>query len=309
MSTEIRLTGLDAANPGAFLAALGLLDVLQAAGVSAQLRWTAWGGWRPEVRGVASQEALVEIIAADLRGNRNAQVYGFTYPRDSGTRAGDPIGDLKAHPRDLRDRLLAPLRRDATRMDRSAVDGCAGLVAEGGVDNSGKAKPTAFHFTAGQQNFLEMIMELRQGVTEDHIREGLFGPWMNPAPLPTLGWDVGNSREYALRATNPSTDPKVCQPAVEWLGLLGLRFFPCFAVRGQTRTTAVAGSWKNGHFTWPVWQGWLGPATVASVVALDLTALSAEERRARGIASVYTSAIHRHDQGGYGSLRPPRVRL
>jgi hypothetical protein len=309
MSTDIRLTGLDAANPGAFLATLGIMDVLQAAGVSVQLRWTAWAGWRPEVRGMASKEALVELIAADLRGDRNTRVYGFTYARESGSKAGDPVGDLKPHPHDLREGLLAPLRNDATRWDRSAVDACAGLVAEGGVDNNGKSKPTAFHFTAGNQLFLVMASELRRNVTEDQIAEGLFGPWTNPAPLPTLGWDVGNSREYALRATNPSTDKKVCQPAVEWLGLLGLRFFPCFAERGQTRTTGVSGSWKKGEFIWPVWQGWLAPATVASVVALDLQAMSAAERRTRGIATVYASAIHRHDQGGYGSFRPPRVLL
>lgn len=309
MNTEIRLTGLDAANPGAFLAALGAIDVLQAAGVSARLRWASWAGWRPEISGVDSKEALVELIAADLRGDRNARVYGFTYARKSGSKAGAPVGDLKAHPADLRNRLLAPLRQDATPMDRSAVDACAGLVAEGGVDNNGNSKPTAFHFTAGNQNFLEMVTGLRQGITDDQIREGLFGPWTNPAPLPTLGWDVGNSREYALRATDPSKDPKRCQPAVEWLGLLGLRFFPCFTEKTQTRTTGVSGSWKNGSFTWPVWEGWLSPPTIASIVGLDLQSMSPEERRARGIATVYASTIQRSDQGGYGSLRPPKVLL
>jgi hypothetical protein len=236
MSTEIRLTGLDAANPGAFLAALGLLDVLQAAGVSAQLRWTAWGGWRPEVRGVASQEALVEIIAADLRGNRNAQVYGFTYPRDSGTRAGDPIGDLKAHPRDLRDRLLAPLRRDATRMDRSAVDACAGLVAEGGVDNSGKAKPTAFHFTAGQQNCsLSMIDgSSGMGVTEEHIRRGALRPVDPPgcARRPSGGMSATAANTRYGQPT-PRPIQRYASPLWSGWGFLGSASFRALRCEGK----------------------------------------------------------------------------
>lgn len=307
MTEKQRLTGLEAGNPGAFLAALGVLDVLQACGRDARLRWIQSAGWRPEISGIATREELIDVIVQDQEGMRDSIVYGFTYPRDSGTKEGEPVGDLKAEPGFLREHLLVPIATSASLAKRSETDACAGFVAEGGVDNTGKSKPTAFHFTAGQQNFLEMIQSLRSSVTRSHIEEGLFGPWRNPVKLPTMGWDVGNSREYALRATNPSTDPKACQPAVEWLGVRGLRFFPCFAWRGQTITTAVRGSWKRGRFRWPVWTGWLDYNVVASLVAQDLQSLSPAERRSRGIGEVFEAAIHRHDQGGYGSFRPSQV--
>ena len=309
MTETQHLTGLEAGNPGAFLAALGVLDVLHSCGREARMRWIQSAGWRPEVNGVASREDLIDLVIQDQAGPRDSDVYGFTYPRDSGKKEGEPVGDLKADPGYLREHLLAPVATSASLAERSAADACAGLVAEGGVDRGGKSKPTAFHFTAGQQNFLEMIQSLRLGVTRDHVEEGLFGPWRNPVRLPAMGWDVGNSREYALRATNPSTDPKACQPAVEWLGVRGLRFFPCFASSGRTVTTAVRGSWKRGRFLWPVWSGWLDRDTVASLVAQDLAGLLPAERRARGIGELFEAAIHRHDQGGYGSFRPPRVLL
>ncbi|MEX2530110.1 MAG: hypothetical protein WD960_04990 [Gemmatimonadota bacterium] len=307
MTTSVQLSGLEAGNPGAFLAALGVLDVASAAGCPARLRWIQSAGWRPEISGVESREDLVELVLADKQSDRDAEVLGFTYPRESGKKKGEPVGDLKADPDLLFRNLLAPVAARASQTDRSAADACAGLVAEGGVDNNGKSKPTAFHFTAGQQSFLEMVQELRSDVDRDHVTEGLFGPWRNPARLPAMGWDVANSREYALRATDPSTDPKTCQPAVEWLGVRGLRFFPCFVHRGQTITTAVRGSWKAGRFLWPVWTGWLDQFTVASLVAQDLEGISSVERRARGLEAVYEAGIQRSDQGGYGSFHPPRV--
>lgn len=309
MTENQRLTALEAGNPGAFLAALGILDVLHAAGLAARLRWVQSAGWRPEVQGAATREDLINLVLDDLAGPRDADVYGFTYPRESGAKAGEPVGDLKAKPDFLREHLLSPVAESASLGARSAADACAGLVAEGGVDNNGNSKPTAFHFTAGQQTFLEMVQVLRSGVTREHVEEGLFGPWRNPVRLASLGWDIGNSRDYALRATNPSNDPKVCQPAVEWLGVRGLRFFPCFASSGQTVTTAVQGSWKRGRFLWPVWRAWLDRDTVASLVAQDLEGLRPGERRARDIGELFEAAIHRHDQGGYGSFRPPRVLL
>jgi hypothetical protein len=307
MSQSIRMTALEAGNPGAFLAALGVLDVVAAHADGARLRWVRSAGWRPEVQGVGSREDLIALVLDDLKGARGSEVFQFTYPRSTGKKKGEPIGDLKAEKDYLREHLLEPIARQASSGHRVDADICAGLVAEGGLDNNGKAKPTAFHFTAGQQNFLDMVQGLRSSVESDHIEEGLFGLWTNPQKLPAMGWDVANSREYALRATDPSSDPKVCQPAVEWLGVRGLRFFPCSAKGGKTVTTAVSGSWKRGQFIWPVWGGWLDQDTVQSLLASDLEGLSSSERRARGVSDLFRAGIQRSDQGGYGSFQPPRV--
>lgn len=307
MRKPIQLTALEAGNPGAFLAALGVLDVIAAHTKEARLRWVRSAGWRAELQGVDSREDLVALVLDDLRSDRGAEVFEFTYPRASGKKKGEPTGDLKAEPDHLRKYLLEPIARRAHPGHRTDVDTCAGLVAEGGVDNNGNAKPTAFHFTAGQQNFLEMVLELRRSVERGHIEEGLFGPWTDPQKLPAMGWDVANSREYALRATDPSSDTKLCQPAVEWLGVRGLRFFPCFAKGGQTVTTGVSGSWKRGQFLWPVWEGWLDQDTTSALLASDLQWLTASGRRARGVSELFQAGIRRSDQGGYGSFRPPGV--
>ena len=305
--TTIRLDGLEGSNPGAFLAALGVLEVLTEAGLPARLRWVEHAGWRPEVAGVQTFDQLVDAVVADLGSARDEALLAFTYPRESDKRGIEDIADLKAPPDWLRSRLVEPLARAASAEARSAVDLCAALVAEGGVDNNGQTKPSAFHFTAGQQKFLQMVGELRRSTTREHVVEGLLGPWVNPAPLPALGWDVGNSRDYALRATDPSSDKKMSQPAVEWLGFRGLRLLPCFVVRQQTRTTGVSGSWKRGRFTWPLWSTWLSMDTARTACGLPLQELDAATRRAWGLVDVLSSAIHRSDQGGYGSMGPPEV--
>jgi hypothetical protein len=46
---------------------------------------------------------------------------------------------------------------------------CA-LVAEDARDNNGKAKPTHLHFTAGQQQFLNMVRDLALNVDRDRSR-------------------------------------------------------------------------------------------------------------------------------------------
>ncbi|TVQ96649.1 MAG: hypothetical protein EA398_15670 [Deltaproteobacteria bacterium] len=305
MSEPILLTALQGDNPGAFLAALGVLEVTTTAGFATRLRWTAAAGWRPVIEGMGSVHALLDVLEQDLRSTRDQEVLSFQYPKDE-KKPQDLTGDLKPDPPRLR-AWLEQLAADVSPDTRSSVDLAVALVPEGGLDRGGKAKPTAFHFTAGQQKFLDMVNTLRDEVTRDHLEEGLFGPWLHPVKLPSLGWDVGNSREYALRAQDPSTDAKLAQPGFEWLGLRGLRFLPTWAHRGQTVTTGVKGSWKNGSFLWPIWQPALSAAEVASLLAQRTRHWTPAERRARGIGTLYEARINRHDQGGYGSFRPPAV--
>lgn len=66
----VLLTGLDGANPLGFLAALGTLAALRAAGEeSARLSWIQRTSWVPALHGVpANREALCELLAEALRG-------------------------------------------------------------------------------------------------------------------------------------------------------------------------------------------------------------------------------------------------
>jgi hypothetical protein len=174
-------------------------------------------------------------------------------------------------------------------------------------DNGGMIKPTALHFTAGQQLFLEFVRQLRDQITREDFVEALRGPWMYDSKLPTLRWDAGDAREYALRASDPSADKKLGVPAADWLGFRGMTCFPVFPKRSKrglaVKTTAVSGGWKRGILRWPIWS----PPASIEIVKSMLLVEDLGEREERGIEMVYESKILRSAQGGYGNFTPARV--
>jgi hypothetical protein len=95
---------------------------------------------------------------------------------------------------------------------RADADLFTALVAEGAVDGRGNTKPTHLHFTAGQQRFLQIARELAAAVDADRLREALFGPWREDSPLPSLSWNSGGERLYALRAIDPAKDKRLGVP-------------------------------------------------------------------------------------------------
>ncbi|MCC6649367.1 MAG: hypothetical protein IT374_27825 [Polyangiaceae bacterium] len=298
--TELVLTGLDGANPLGFLAALGVLEALSENHSGARLAWRDEGVWRPVVSGVAmDREALVAFLDADRQAVASDPALALQY--------GGGVRDLKPPPAEYRaylEGLVAAARVDSRR----SVDWANAFATDVAVDNNGATKPTALHFTAGRQLWLEMVNKLVAEVTAADLHEGLWGPWIYTRELPVMAWDATAARDYALRASNPSTDKKAGVPGADWLAVRGM---PAIAVapRGaRILTTGCSGEWKTGRFTWPLWGGPLGRALVRSVVRTpQLSSLGAREREARGITCVFQSGIRRTDQGGYGSFSPASV--
>ena len=70
----------------------------------------------------------------------------------------------------------------------------------------------------------------------------------------------------------------------EWLGLMGLRFFPVATTnRNELLTTGCAKAWKSGgHLTWPLWTGALTAAEIAPLLSENHEHLASTERHARG---------------------------
>jgi hypothetical protein len=191
---------------------------------------------------------------------------------------------------------------------RRALDTAAAYGSELIQDNSGNTKPTAFHFTAGQQQFMKAVSELQLGVVDADLREALVGPWLRESTLPNMSWDSTNARFYALRATNPSGDKKTTVAGADWLAFMGLGLLPSFPRGGRLMTTCIKGGWKDSQFTWPVWEGPSTRRVASSIIrAAGLKELSPGERRARCIPAVFTSSISRSEQGGYGSFSPAEV--
>jgi hypothetical protein len=302
--TSLVLTGLDGANPLGFLAALGVLNVLTDAapeGAAPRLAWTYQGAWRPVFSSGEdglTVEALVKKVIADLATWKKEPAIELEY---------DGVRDLKPPPATYRaflERLV--VKAEPTR--RRSVDLSAALGTDVAVDRSGNTKPTALHFTAGQQEFLSMVNELVKEIREEDVLEALVGPWRYARSLPVLKWDATVFREYALRAGDPSKEEPTGVPGADWLAFRGLSFIRV-APRGRhIQTTGCFGEWKTGGFRWPLWSPALARETLRSVLAYpQLEQVPERARRARGIAVVFEARIRRSDQGGYGSFSPASV--
>jgi hypothetical protein len=295
---DVTLSGLDGANPLGLLAALGALEAVDGGVAQARLRWHHEGTWRPVL---TSTFANLDALAAHLDEDRRACV------DDAALRLSyEGKRDLKPPPTVFRE-YLTTLLEEATPTSRRSVDWAAAFATDVAVDRNGNTKPTALHFTAGQQQFLQMVNELANKVTKDDIRAAIEGPWTYESPLPVMGWDATSSRDYALRASNPSMDKKLGVPGADWLAIRGLTFLPAVPRGQRVVTTGCAGGWKDGSFTWSLWTVALSGTVIRSLTRLSTEGMTRPERAARGIGVVFRSGIRRSDQGGYGSFEPSSV--
>jgi len=304
--SELLLTGLDGKNPLAFLAALGVLGALadRAAegGPAPRLAWRAAGTYRPVIVDGPDRAALIDALAQDVSSFRDEPAIDRLRYAKGGE--GKDAHDLKPPPPFFADYLRGLVRDGRAR----SLAFAAAFATDVAVDNNGNAKPTALHFTAGQQELLAMVRELIEGVRAEDIEEALFGPWRYDRPLPVLQWDNASAREYALRAGDPSKDKKLGVPGADWLAFRGLPFIRVAPIGDRVATTGCTGEWKTGAFRWPIWTAPLSRPVIASLLTSpELLAVDARALDARGVAVVLESAIRRSDQGGYGSFAPARV--
>jgi hypothetical protein len=303
--TELVLTGLDGRNPIAFLAALGVLNALSdhaKTSVQPRLSWKSIGAYRPVLVDGPPREELVAILADDVASFRGEPaILELREPSDQTLSKED---DLKPRP----DRFAAYLRAIVRAESPRSLALAAALGTDVATDNNGNTKPTALHFTAGQQQFLMMVGELIKGVTTEDLQEALFGPWRYGRPLPVLQWDNASARDYALRSTDPSKEKKLGVPGADWLGFRGLSFLRVAPIGHRIATTGCRGEWKSGAFRWPIWSGSLTRATIASLVtSSEVFDVKTNVLKERGISVVFESSIKRSDQGGYGSFSPAHV--
>lgn len=303
---ETELPALRGRNPLGLFAALGVLDVAShhLSDRHVTLRWT--DGLEPHavLSGPDSLDQLLELCGQDQ--HRWASSLVLTWGP-----GGIPLDDLKPSLPDLRrwiEDVLEEYRRTGDDRDITLL---SALVAEGAAAGKGNAKPTHFHFTAGNQKFLAMVRLLRHAVTVDDFAEALVGPWRYESELPVLGWDARGERIWALRGFAPAGEKKTGVPGADWLGFLGLRFFPVALQTGgdgaqRLVTTGCTGNWKSGSFSWPLWRIPL-TSDVAGCLLADpgIVEMTQESRHRLGVSQVMRAGIRRTDQGGYGSFGPP----
>jgi hypothetical protein len=316
MSSPVALTGLDGSNPLGYLAALGALVVMTEnagpEGPRPRLSWRNSGRWVPRLSEVPDIDTIAGHVVADAESWAAEPLLEFAYVAD-GTQIVPPdtrgaVRDLKPKPELLRELMMNlaaafPASRRSTNLVTS-------LATETAQDRTkGNVKPTAFHFTAGQQTFLAMIDELRAGLTPDDAAEALVGPWRRSSDLPTMRWDAAAPRDYALRAVNPAGPGEKPRgvPAADWLAFRGLTLFPVADVAGRLETTCITGGWKDAVFSWPIWTAQADLASIRSLLSCwQALADKPAEWDGRGVAIGFRSRITRSDQGGYGNFGPAR---
>ncbi len=300
--SELILTGLEGRNPLGFLAALGILNVVaEAEAGEPRLAWRSMGTYRPVLVGGPDRNILLDLLVQDAASLQGEPALQLGYRKGG---EGPEAHDLKPPPTDF----IRYLRGLLTSGSHRSLAYAAAFATDVAVDKNGNIKPTALHFTAGQQEFLAMVEELRKGVTRDDFEEALFGPWRYMRPLPVLQWDNSQTRDYALRARDPSKEKKLGVPAADWLAVRGLPFVRVAPTGDRIATTGCRGGWKTGFFRWPMWTAPLTRQVVNSVLTSpEIFDMDFRVLRGRGIPVVFEAAISRTDQGGYGSFSPASV--
>ncbi len=299
----IPLSGLDGSNPLGFLAALGLLRVLDARSSATErprLSWVDEGRWRPVLHLHDNAADPVEQVIEDLNSWRDAPELGLHYTDKTGE---EEVYDLKAPPGVFR-AFACRAREAATPSNRRLADFAAAYATDVAVDGTGSTKPTALHFTSGQQKFVEMVRDIAAGVNAADIRETVTS-WNYTSPLPVLRWDVAGERIYALSASDPSKQKAQGVPGANWLAFQALPLFPCFPVGRRVITTGFLGSGNDFRFTWPLWAPPASLAALRSLLAMPgLDRMPPDERKLRGIIAVLRSQVRRANKG-YGSFCAP----
>ena len=298
--TGLVLEGLEGTNPLGFLAALGVQVAFPHESRQPRLWWSDDVTPRAVVDNSFGIDQIVDHALAAFAIWRESPAMRPCGYDGKPLRRGD---ELKLAPPDIRTYL------SLTRHCPAATLATA-LVAEGSLDRKSVAKPSDLYFTAGNQKLLQIARTILEEVTAEDVATGVEGPWTYGSKLPSLMWDVADDRVYALRACKPSDEQKYSNPGVEALAILGLSLHPVFPSSDRTRTQGCSGTWKNGHYSWPLWSKPASPPVVRSLLA---QAHDGElDRRHRwfkswSVSMVLQSAIDRSDQGAYGTFRPPVV--
>lgn len=283
---------LEGTNPLGVLAALGTFRSASIQWPDVRLRWEC-SDIIPYAVLLFDDEVLVGDVLAVLDRQRSAW-------RDSAL--------LKNEYRDVKEVPLGEWAK-AIAVDRSGMpvdEMFVALVSQGARDLKKNNKPSHLHFTAGQQQFLDIVREVLEASEPDRLSEAIVGPWRFDSSTKTLRWDPRGERIYAVRGFNPSKYPSLNIPGADWLAFVGLCFFPTTNRNGALVTTACNRDWKVSAMRWPLWES---PLVLAEVRQLFLSDLLAERTRLRsdrlsdlGVRSITEVPIRRMENGGLGNF-------
>lgn len=334
------LPGLKGSEPIGFLAAVGLLRVLndRRSFGAVKLGWSDDSAWTAvlHTEKLCDQTLLLENLVSRLVNRSSAPEFNGrgTCPSSLGNQtwcwlSPSVLDDVKIALESYR-QLLDVTRSGARWDQREPADFYSGLGCELiALGNKDAVKPSALHMTSGNQAFLESARELARSLDvgapthpkaavtpRDAFREALFAQsdegdtgWRAADEFSAMGFDPTREAVYALTATAPtSAGPRSTRAAV-WLAIEALPLFPVLPVKGRLHTRAF--DLRATKFRWPIWDGALSTDAIRTALGVpelfdDHAPVGALQRLAfRGVMESERVTIGQ----GYGQLRPAvRVR-
>jgi len=324
MSNEpIAVPAIDGSTPLGFLAALGVLKVLDERNGKAsapRLGWKLLDKWRPLYAGVDSFDDIVGAVADDVDRWAASTVLAFRYPKRE--KAGIKlVGAARPPVAILRHWLTDRLKNN----DLQALEYMAAFTCETATEQADQKKQlspddlrgigiefdrqstlaqvtqsTHFDFTSRNAQFLEQVEYVRRGLARELIADGLRSG-VRVSSATTLDWDPTADAPAAIYTVGSAG----LQPVVEWLAFRGLAFFPVVGRQGAVRTTSCRGRRKDGSFVWPLWHTPIDLLAVSSLVRYpEIEKLDADERRALGVEQVFRCALTKKADGYTGMFAP-----
>lgn len=298
----MRLAGLNGSNPLEFMAALGLLGLITRRAGSATLAFADDGSFAPQVSFSGSPADLAALVHDDAVASAGPQPWRLEYEKieKNGLKV---VSDLKAPP-EVFLRFLSAARDGWIAGHGDGAQYAAAYGTSTAVDGKGNTKPTAFHFTAANQQFLKAVELSRAAVDQQWVEEALF---VGKADRPgsNLRWDPSAERSRALMAANPNDDGTSVNAPLEWLAFRALPLFSVFPRGQRAITLSVHGHGDDMAFRWPLWSVAITYRAVRSLL-IAASAESATTLRRRGVFSICTSTINRTGSG-FGNFAPASI--
>ncbi|MGZ0709611.1 type I-G CRISPR-associated protein, Cas3-extension family [Coraliomargarita sp. W4R53] len=283
---SIILTGLDGSNPLGYLAALGTFRIIShALETKPQLTWTTQGGaWKPEIilKKALTDNQLIELLNDQLGKMIDHPVFTF---------AKNPAVPAIKFTKLAADLIL----QGQIENDLRGLEFLAAFGSDGITDEKGLIQDTALRTMsgAGHQHFLKFMNDIAKNTNVSQLKEALFGPWAYSDTGPSLRFDPGDDRRYALRWKNPSSDASTSVRGANRLAIEGLPMFPTTPKGSLLETTGFTGHKSNNtYWTWPIWDAEINLDMIKSLLSLEEMTKSkpnATVLKARGITAIFRS--------------------
>jgi hypothetical protein len=293
MKHTLELPGLRDDNPRDFLAALGLLRLIDLLwpNTQAQLFWSVEKGF-PLI-------LTIDPLAEDWGKQLLSELKNLAEHDESPCFHGDIIKTEIDHFRGAAEkaRQFTQSQHSLAFLPQWLYACYAGQLSD---ESDGKTEPSAFSFANGQggKNLLRDVRELIQTIDCINFEKSLLGI-ETPTAAKSMRWNPKEYRPAAYRAHNPGTklkgDETLDYPAFNLLAFFGLTFYPSVPTSKGSKTLGFKGKRGPDEFYWPIWETPLDANSLISLLCLPVEKFCRE----MGVFHVWSSRRFSADKSLY----------